>query len=92
MSTITSLKARAVFVPMTRPLHTATGTITKVPLVLIDLATSAGAIGRSYLFCITPLALKAQVALLDDMASLVVGQPLVPFDMMPTNSGPAPSN
>lgn len=81
MQTITSLKARAVFVPMTRPLHTATGAITRVPLVLIDLTTSTGAVGRSYLFCITPLALKAQVALLDDMASLVVGQSLVPFDI-----------
>lgn len=81
VSTIISLKARAVFVPMTRPLQTATGAITKVPLVLIDLATSTGAVGRSYLFCITPLALKAQVALLDDMASLLAGQPLVPFDI-----------
>lgn len=81
MSTIQSLQARAVLVPMTRPLHTSTGAITKVPLVLIDLATSSGAVGRSYLFCVTPLALKAQVALLDDMAALIVGQPLVPFDV-----------
>ena len=81
MSTIESLRARAVLVPMTRPLQTSTGAITKVPLVLIDLETSAGAIGRSYLFCITPLALKAQVALLDDMATLLADQPLVPFDI-----------
>ncbi len=81
MSTIVSLTARAVFVPMTRPLHTSTGAITQVPLVLIDLATSTGAVGRSYLFCVTPLALKAQVALLDDMASLITGAPLVPFDL-----------
>ena len=81
MSTIRSLTARAVFVPMTRPLHTSTGAIDKVPLVLIDLTTSSGAVGRGYLFCVTPLALKAQVALLDDMASLITGQPLAPIDI-----------
>ena len=81
MTKIQSLRARAVLVPMTRSLQTSTGSITKVPLVLIDITTSSGAIGRSYLFTITPLALKAQVALLDDMASLIVGQPLVPFEI-----------
>ncbi len=81
MTTIRSLTARAVFVPMTRPLHTSTGAIDKVPLVLIDLDTSSGAVGRSYLFTVTPLALKAQVALLDDMAALIVGQPLAPIDI-----------
>jgi mandelate racemase len=80
-STITSLKTRAVLVPMTRPLQTSTGSITKVPFVLVDLATSTGAVGRGYLFCITPLALKATVAMLGDLASLVVGQPLVPYEI-----------
>ena len=81
MSTIRSLRARAVFVPMTRPLHTSTGAIDKVPLVLIDLETSSGAVGRGYLFTVTPLALRAQVALLEDMAALLVGQPLAPIDI-----------
>lgn len=81
MTTIRSLTARAVHVPMTRPLHTATGAIDKVPLVLIDLETSTGAAGRGYLFCVTPMALRAQVALLDDMAALIVGQPLAPIDI-----------
>lgn len=80
-STIASLRSRAVLVPMTRPLQTSTGAITQLPLVLIDLATSTGAVGRSYLFCVTPLALKAQVAMLDGMASLIAGQPAVPFDI-----------
>ena len=81
MTTIQSLTARAVFVPVTRPLHTATGAITQAPLVLIDLTTSAGITGRSYLFSVTPLALKAQVALLHDMATLIVGQSAVPFNI-----------
>lgn len=81
MSSIKSLSARAVSVPMTRPLHTSTGAITRVPLVLIDLTTSCGAVGRSYLFCVTPLALKAQVALLEDMASLITDRALAPFEL-----------
>ncbi|MBL8379380.1 MAG: mandelate racemase [Burkholderiales bacterium] len=77
-SRITRLTARAVFLPMNRSLTTATGAITQVPFVLVDLETSAGATGRSYLFCITPAALKATVAALDDIAPLVVGHSLSP--------------
>jgi len=80
-ATITGLTARAVLVPMTRPLHTSSGAIDKVPLVLVDLSTSAGVVGRSYLFCVTPLALKATVAQLDGLASLIVGQPLLPYEL-----------
>jgi len=79
--TITGLRARAVLVPMSRPLHTSSGQIDKVPLVLIDLDTSAGVTGRSYLFTVTPLALKSTVAQLDDFATLLIGQPLAPLDM-----------
>ncbi|MFN0163492.1 MAG: enolase C-terminal domain-like protein [Burkholderiales bacterium] len=78
-SSITRLTARAVFLPMTRPLATASGEITQVPFVLIDLATSLGAVGRSYLFCVTPAALKATVAALDAIAPLVAGQALAPI-------------
>ena len=80
-STIASLTARAVLVPMIRPLHTSTGSIDKVPFVLVDVATTAGAVGRSYLFCVTPMALKSTVAMLDDIAPLILGKPLAPFDL-----------
>ena len=80
-STIASLQARAVLVPMTRPLHTSTGSIDKVPFVLVDIVTSAGAVGRGYLFCVTPMAHKSTVAMLDDIAALIVGRPLAPFDL-----------
>jgi mandelate racemase len=80
-ATITGLTSRAVLVPVTRPLHTSSGAIDKVPLVLIDLATSRGVIGRSYLFCVTPLALKSTVAQLDGLAGLIVGQALAPYEL-----------
>ena len=50
---IESIRARAVAVPMKRPLATSTGAITAAPLLLIDLRTDAGIVGRSYLFGIT---------------------------------------
>ena len=80
-STITALKARAVLVPMTRPLHTSTGSITQVPFVLVDLRTSSGATGRGYLFCVTPAALKSTVAMLDDLAPIIQGQALAPVEL-----------
>ena len=80
-TTIRALNARAVYAPMGRRLQTSTGSVDRAPMVLLDLVTSSGATGRSYLFTVTPLALKAQVALLGEMASLIVGQPLVPFEI-----------
>ena len=80
-TTIRALNARAVYAPMARRLQTSTGSVDRAPMVLLDLVTSSGATGRSYLFTVTPLALKAQVALLGEMASLIVGQPLVPFEI-----------
>jgi mandelate racemase len=80
-STIKRLAARAVLVPMTRALSTSTGAITRVPFTLVDLETSTGAVGRGYLFCVTPLALRATVAMLEDIAPLIVGQGAVPYDI-----------
>lgn len=78
---ITHLRTRAVNVPLAYPVHTAVGTVGTAPLVLIDLATSAGVIGHAYLFAYTPVALKALKQLLDDMAPLIVNQPLAPVDL-----------
>lgn len=57
--TVRTLRARAVNVPLPKPLLTAGGAVTSAPLVLIDLETSAGVAGRAYLFCYTALALRA---------------------------------
>ena len=78
---ITELRARAVLVPMTRPLYSSSGAITQAPLVLIDIFTSAGVVGHSYLFSPTPLALRATVALLTDLGALIAKHPLVPHDV-----------
>ncbi|CAG8863219.1 Mandelate racemase [Pseudomonas fluorescens] len=78
---ITGLRSRAINVPLAYPVHTAVGTVDTAPLVLIDLATSAGVVGHSYLFAYTPVALRSLKQLLDDMAQLVVNHPLAPVDL-----------
>ena len=78
---ITGLRTRAINVALSYPVHTAVGTVGTAPLVLIDLATSAGVVGHSYLFAYTPVALKSLKQLLDDMAQLIVNQPLAPVDL-----------
>ncbi len=76
---ITGVQARAVNVPLARPLGTASGTVQAAPLVLIDIATE-GPTGSAYLFVYTPKALRATVALIEEMTPLVVGKPLAPQD------------
>ncbi len=75
---IRSLETRAVDVPMQRPLTTGGGIIKTVPLVLIDLRTEEGITGRSYVFCYTPMALKAVAQLLSSLGALIEGDSLVP--------------
>jgi mandelate racemase len=80
--TIRSIKARPVIVPMKRPIRTAVGTIPSAPLVLIDVVTDQGAIGRSYLFAFIPTALAPLVQLIDGMAAELKGQRVAPVERM----------
>lgn len=47
---ITGLNVRTVNAPLEFPVHTAVGTVSTSPLVLIDLHTNAGIVGHAYLF------------------------------------------
>ncbi len=73
--------ARAVIVPMNMPLQTSAGPVDKSPLVLIDCETEQGVRGHSYLFAISPHALKALVEMVSAMSALVVGDELIPFEI-----------
>ena len=79
--TIRSLRARAVEVPMPRPLLTGGGQVSIAPLVLLDLETHQGITGRSYIFGYTPVTLKPLVALLDEVEKLIVNQPVSPLTL-----------
>jgi mandelate racemase len=85
VGTIQSVRVRTCRVPIDPPVETASGQVPVAPLVLIDLETSTGIVGRSYLFTYTPLALRPVADLVAGMEALIKGQPLAPsmlFDML----------
>lgn len=79
--TIERLDVRAVEVPMRIPLQTSSGTIRIAPLALLDLHTSEGVTGRTYLFCYTPLVLKPVCNLIANLESTLQGVPLAPLQL-----------
>ena len=78
---ITAIRARAVAAPMKRPLATSTGALTAAMLLLIDLETDAGVVGRSYLFSPGKHALAAIAELVKSMAEMLKGDEVAPFDL-----------
>ena len=79
--TIRGIRARAVNVPMARPLQTGGGTVGTAPLVLVDLETDEGVTGCSYVFCYTPLALKPTAQLVMNLEPLIKGDIVAPVAM-----------
>ncbi len=75
---IRKVTARPVLAPLTRPITTATVVIPKAPLVLIDIETDQGIIGRSYIFTYTPMALGPAVQLIEAIGENIVGKGVVP--------------
>ncbi len=80
--TIRDLRARAVEVPIARPVRTASGSIEAAPLVLVDVLTDQGVTGCAYAFGYTRPTLKPLLALAEELRAELVGQPLVPFARM----------
>jgi len=79
--TIRDVKTYAVEVPLTYPLGTSVATITKAPLLLVDLRTEEGTTGRSYVFCYRPSGPWAIDRVLQDAVSLVKGELVAPLDI-----------
>ena len=78
---IRNVKVRAVAPPMKRPLATSTGKLTEASLLLIDLQTDQGIVGRSYLFGLGRHNLPAIAKLVEAMAAMVEGDAVAPFDV-----------
>ncbi len=76
---IRALRARAVNVPIKRPLAAATGAVMYAPLVLIDLETDLGVTGVSYVFTPAGYAIKPLASLIEGLGELVKGDPVAPF-------------
>jgi mandelate racemase len=70
-----------VVVPLQWPIRTASGTMTGAPLLLIDLRTVEGVIGRAYLFGYQELTLKPLADLVLAMGGMIANDPLAPLEL-----------
>jgi len=78
---IRAIRVRAVAAPMKRPLTTSIAAVTEAPLLLLDLQTSAGIVGRAYLFAMARPHLAPIAKLVEAMAEMVKGDAVAPFDL-----------
>jgi mandelate racemase len=76
--TVRTVQSTAVTVPMSFALGTSAATVREAPLLLIDLLTEEGVIGRSYLFCYRPSGSVAIAAVLHEAVGLIAGDQLHP--------------
>ena len=82
--TVETLTARPVLLKLKRPVIARIATITEWPLILIDLHTNVGIVGRSYLEPYTPKTMKYLVPMLHDLGELLHGQSVAPHDLYQT--------
>ncbi|WP_436534463.1 enolase C-terminal domain-like protein [Actinoplanes sp. HUAS TT8] len=77
--TIQSVSTRAVNLALDRPVETASGIMATTPLVLIDVRTREGVVGRSYVRCYTPLALGPLASLIGNVGEALQGSTAAPL-------------
>jgi len=75
------LRCIPVSVPLANPVRTASGEVKHAPLILLDLLTEEGIVGKAYLFTYSPLVLKPLVGLLDELNSQLVGVTVAPVEL-----------
>lgn len=78
---VRDIRVRAVAAPMKRPLQTSIAAVRVAPLLLIDLQTDGGIVGRSYLFAAGMHNLAPIAKLVEAMAEMLKGDVLAPFDI-----------
>lgn len=76
--TISRLRPRAVNPPLPTPHPTAGGNLTSAPLVLLDLETREGLVGRAYVFVYTPMMLAPVVSLVQSLGEVLAGTSAAP--------------
>jgi mandelate racemase len=79
--TLKSITARPVVLKLERPIFARIATISDWPLILIDLHTEEGIIGRSYLEPYTPKAMRYLVPALQDLGEMLKGQKVSPIEL-----------
>ncbi len=78
--TLKHVRIRPVLVPLRRPVTSRVGAFREWPLILIDLYTHEGVVGRSYLEPYLKNSLRYIIPALEDLAAAAQGQPVAPLD------------
>jgi mandelate racemase len=79
--TLRSIRARPVVLKLKRPVVARIATITDWPLILIDLETEEGVVGRTYLEPYVPKAMKYLLPALRDLGALLKGRRVAPVEL-----------
>jgi mandelate racemase len=79
--TFKHIRARPIALKLKRPVVARIGTLTDWPVVLIDLTTEEGIVGRSYLEPYLVKAMRYLVAGLHDLGELLKGRPVAPCEL-----------
>jgi mandelate racemase len=74
------IKARPAILPLRRPVVARIATIAEWPLILIDLATEEGIVGRAYLEPYVTKTMRYLVPALHDLGALLKGRRVAPLD------------
>jgi mandelate racemase len=76
-----SVRVRPVVVPLRRPIVSKVGLFEHWPIILIDLYTNEGVVGRSYLEPYLTQSMRYIVPAIEDLAAAAEGQPVAPIDV-----------
>ncbi len=79
--TVKGIRARPVVLKLKRPVVARIATLSDWPLILIDLDTDEGIVGRSYLEPYTVKAMKYLIPALLDIGEMLKGRSLAPADL-----------
>jgi mandelate racemase len=85
--TLKEVRARAVLVPLRRPVVSRVGLFREWPMILIDLYTNEGVVGHSYLEPYLRQSARYIVPVIEDLAAAAKGQPVAPFDAYRRGTG-----
>jgi mandelate racemase len=78
--TFRGVNVRPVLVPLRRPVVSKVGRFDQWPIILIDIETEEGIVGRSYLEPYLKGAARSIVPVIHDLAAARAGQPIRPLD------------
>ena len=78
--TFRSVTARPVLLPMRRPVVSKVGLFDQWPMILIDIETEEGIVGRSYIEPYLKGSARAIISVIHELAAARAGQPIRPLD------------